>query len=224
MIEQWLDRIMMTRVVLPRFRLFGVEIFLIMGLVLAWCGNTAQAKILAQADFESGQVTEWTPFTTANGTFGGDGFPSLVDCDASGTGHSSKCWQVKVGQIQYSPDQDPQQGGGLEIRQELPQGRLRLSAQIMVTYQSPNDKRNLAGGLLEWVVNDRVVGKLDMGPIENGATLRHHLTADFPVVAGFHRIQLRLSRPFKSGTGQQAPVQSVDDLILDWSPPQEDVP
>ena len=223
MIEQWLDRTVMTRVVWPKFRLIGVEIFLIMGLGLEWGVSSAQATVLAREDFESGRATEWTPFTTANGTFGGDGFPSLVDCDVSGTGHPTKCWQVKVGQIQYSPDQDPQQGGGLEIRQELPQGRLHLSAQIMVTYQSPNDKRNLAGGLFEWVVNDRVVGKQDVGPIDNGATFRHHLTADLPVAAGFHRIQLRLSRPFKSGTGQQAPVQSVDDLMVEWFPPHEDV-
>jgi len=201
----------------------NLGIVVVIGLVLHWEG-LAQARVLATADFESGPGLGWTVFTTANGTLGGEGFPAFADCDAAVAGQSSRCWQVKVGQVQYSPDQNPQQGGGLETRQEMALGRLHLSASVMVIYRSPKDKRNLAGGLFEWIVDDQVVGLLDIGPIEHGVTVRHQLTAAVSVEAGSHRIQLRISRPFKSGTGQQAPVQLVDNLVLDWLPLDEDSP
>ena len=187
-------------------------------LVVIWSGRSVQAEIVSQENFDSGQVGVWSPFATPNGTLGGEGFPVFVNCDAAGTGHISRCWQVKVGQIQYSPDQDLQQGGGLEIRQALAPGWLKLSVFVMVTYASQNDRRNLAGGLFEWIIDHQVMGRHEIGPIENGATIRHHFTADIPVEAGSHLIQLRMSRPFTSGAGRQAPLQFIDDLALDWSP------
>ncbi|MDR4493759.1 MAG: hypothetical protein AB7P17_14210 [Nitrospirales bacterium] len=190
---------------------------------LLFCGwGPAQAEVLATLDFESNSLMSWTVFTTPNGTFGGDEFPAFVQCDAGGTGHPSKCLRMKVGQIHFSPDQNPQQGCVLEFQRELAAGRLHLSARIMVTYDSSQDKRNLAAGLLEWVVDGHTVGLHDLGPIENGAVARYHLLADHAVEAGFHTIQLRISRPFTSAIAQQAPVQFVDDLMIDWSPQREE--
>ena len=217
--QQLFIRFVTTPVLSRAFLSLRRGIFWVIGWVLLLAGIPVEASVLAKADFESGRLSGWTIFTTPNGTLGGEGFPLVVDDDVAGAGQISRCWQVKVGQIQYSPDQDPQQGGGLEIRQDLSQGRLRLSALVMATYYSPKDKRNLAGGQFEWVVDGQVVAMKDMGPIENGATLRHHLLADLSVETGPHVMQLRISRPFKSGTGQQAPLQLVDDLTLEWAPP-----
>ncbi|MGD9851306.1 MAG: hypothetical protein AB7T38_08560 [Nitrospirales bacterium] len=197
-----------------------LKIFLFPGIIVygLFCGGGfAHAVVLAKADFESDRLTEWRVFTTPNGTFGGEGFPAFAQCDAAGTGHPSQCLQVKVGQIHFSPDQNPQQGGGLEFQRELASGRLHLSARVMVTYHSSGDRRNLAGGLFEWVVDGNVVGMQDLGPIENGALRRYHLTADHVVEAGSHTVQLRISRPFKSEIAQQAPMQLVDDLTIAWS-------
>ena len=58
----------------------------------------------------------------------------------------------------------------------------------------------------------------DLGPIENGAVMRFFLTADHDVEAGSHTVQLRISRPFKSEIGQDAPLQWVDNLMIDWAP------
>lgn len=185
-------------------------------------GMAVQAEVLTTVDFESKTLPNWTLFTTPNGTFGGEEFPAVVRCDATGHGHPSMCLQVKVGQIHFSPDQNAQQGGGLEFNRELSAGRLHLEARVMATYHSSQDKRNLAGGLFEWVVDGQVVGMQDLGPIENGAVMRLNLTADHAVEAGFHEVQLRISRPFKSENGQEAPLQLVDDLIIDWAPPLQE--
>lgn len=205
-----------TQVTPVGFRIFLLQVILGHGLFLG--GNSVQAEVLATADFESNRLTGWTVFTTPNGTFGGEGFPVFVQCDAAGAGHLSQCLQVKAGQIKFSSDQNPQQGGGLECQRELPSGRLHLSARVMVTYQSSRDKRNLAAGLFEWLVDGHVVGMQDLGPIDNGALTRYHLTADHAISAGSHTVQLRISRPFKSEMGQEAPMQLIDDLIIDWSP------
>ena len=185
-------------------------------------GNYTQAEVLTTVDFESNHEPGWTVFTTANGTLGGGEFPARVRCDAASQGHPSMCWQVKVGQRHYSPEQHPQQVWGLAFHRELVAGRLHLDGRVMATYLSSQDKRNLAGGLFEWVVDGQVVGMQDLGPIENGAVKRLHLTADHDVEAGFHTVQFRVSRPFKSAIGQDAPLQWVDNLIIDWAPrPQE---
>ncbi len=176
------------------------------------------ADVLSRTDFESGLTGGWVAFTTPNGTLGGEGFPALVKAEERGGDGLSRCWQVKVGQLEFLPERDSHQGGGLEISQETPAGWLHLSAFIMARYQSPRDRRNLAAGRFQWLVNDRVVSEQDLGPIENGAVLLSRLLADIPVAAGLHVIQLRISRPFKSAADQVAPLQCVDDLLVEWSP------
>lgn len=215
------SRLLSVWLILPQRSLLWVRTILLP--VIIGCGlfidvNSIHAEVLTTADFESKTLPGWTVFTTSNGTFGGEEFPAMVECDAAGQGYPSMCLQVKVGQIHFSPDQSPYQGGGLEYKRELAAGRLHLEARVMVSYHSSQDKRNLAGGLFEWVVDGQVVGMQDLGPIENGTVMRLNLTADHAVEAGFHTVQFRISRPFKSEIGQEAPLQLVDDLIIDWAP------
>jgi len=176
------------------------------------------AEVLTTTDFESGDFSGWTAFPTANGTLGGKGFPLVAVCDHAGVISPSRCLQVQVGQLHYAPVHDVQQGGGIELATMTGSGILQLSARVGVTYDSPNKKRNLSGGLFEWVVDDEVVASLDVGPIEEGAGVQHQFTGTVPVRAGRHTIQLRMTRPFRSGTGQPAPVQFVDDVLVELVP------
>jgi hypothetical protein len=106
-----------------------------------------------------------------------------------------------------------QQGGGIELTTMTGSGFIQLSARVGVTYDSLNKKRNLHGGLFEWVVDGQVIATLDVGPIEDGAEVQHQFTGKVSVTAGRHTLQLRVTRPFRSGTGQPAPVQFVDDVM-----------
>jgi hypothetical protein len=193
------------------FRRWGFWFFI--GLLLGGV-DSVSAEVLMTTDFESGTFSEWTAFSTSNGTLGGKGFPSVTVCDHEGMISPSRCFQVQVGQLHYAPVHDVQQGGGIELTTMTGSGILQLSASVGVTYHSPNKKRNLNGGLFEWVVDDQVVAGLDVGPMEDGATVQHQFTGKVPVTAGPHIIQLRMTRPFQSGTGQPAPIQFVDDVMV----------
>jgi hypothetical protein len=191
-------------------------IFLI-GFVLVGVGQIS-AEVLTTTDFESGKFFGWTAFSTSNGTLGGKEFPSVAVCDHVGMVSPSRCLQVSVGQLHYAPVQDVQQGGGIELTTRTVSGIIQLSARVGVTYHSPNKKRNLNGGLFEWVIDDQVVAGLDVGPIEAGAAFQHQFTGTLAVAAGLHTIQLRITRPFRSGTGQPAPVQFMDDVMVELIP------
>jgi len=176
------------------------------------------AEVLTTTDFESGDLSGWTAFPTSNGTLGGERFPSVAECDHAGMVSPSWCLQVQVGQLHYAPAHDVQQGGGIERTPMTGAGILQLSARVGATYHSPKNKRNLNGGLFEWVVDEQVVANLDVGPIEDGAVVQHQFTGKVPVAEGYHTIQLRVTRPFQSGTGKPAPVQFVDDVIVELVP------
>ena len=177
-----------------------------------------EAAILNQTNFENGKVAPWEIFVTPNGILDGTGLPTVVPFETGKDGQESKSLQFKVGQVRYDPDNEPEQGGGLVIQIATETGTLNLSAYVAVTYHSPKDKRNLAGGLFQWVVDEQIIASHDIGPIENGEILRHHLNVHHPVKARVHTLRLRITRPFTSHPGQHAPFQYVDDLLIRLSP------
>lgn len=178
----------------------------------------ALAEVLNSVDFEKDALSSWNPFFTRNGTDGGNEWPRVVFFETKQEGHPSLCLTLKVGQVRYDPDQDPQQGAGLGLTIHTDDGRLALSVDVAVTYESSTKKRNLAGGLFEWMVDGQVVASHDVGPIENHAIVRHHLQALHPVKSGSHSVQLRVTRPFVSHSQQEAPFQYLDNLLVVFQP------
>ena len=203
---------------LHAIRFFRGMIVLAWSLLLWSSGGTGEAAVLTQSTFESGEKAPWETFVTPNGTVGEAGWPTLVSFEIAQHGAQSKALQFKVGQVRYDPENEPEQGGGVVAQITTERGKLQLSAHIAATYHSPKDKRNLAGGLFEWIVDDYVITSHDMGSIENHAILRHHLQASCDVNAGIHSIRLRITRPFTSHPGQDAPFQYVDDLLIRHAP------
>lgn len=186
-------------------------------LVLSGSG-IGEASVLTQTNFENGERAPWEAYVTPNGTVGEAGWPTIVLFETAQDGQGSKALQFKVGQVGYDPENEPEQGGGMVVQITTETGKLELFAHVAVTYQSPKDKRNLAGGLFEWIVDDHVIASHDMGPIDNHGILRHHLKASHQVNAGVHAIRLRITRPFTSHPGQHAPFQYIDDLLIRLSP------
>ena len=176
------------------------------------------AQVLITTDFESGTLSDWTVFSTSNGTLGSKGFPTVALCDLGNPGSPSYCLQVQVGQLHFAPAHDVQQGGGISLTTMTNAGLIQLSARVGATYHSPDYKRNLNGGLFEWIVDDHVIADLNVGPMEDGGTVQHQFIGKAPVAAGRHAIQLRVTRPFQSGAGKPAPVQFVDDVMVELLP------
>jgi hypothetical protein len=182
--------------------------------------GVCEASILHQSNFENDKRASWDTFVTPNGTLGEVGWPTVDSFETAKEGQESKALKFKVGQVRYASEIDPEQGGGLVFQIMTETGRIELSANIAVTYHSPKDKRNLAGGLFKWIVDEHVIASHDMGPIDNGGVLRHHLKGEHFVQAGLHTIRLGITRPFTSHPGQHAPFQYVDDLLIRFSPQQ----
>jgi len=196
-------------------KLFSLDkVFWVWGALLLSSVGICEAGILNQTNFENGKMASWEIFLTANGAMGGAGLPMVVPFETRKDGQESMSLQFKVGQVRYDPDNEQEQGGGLVIQIATETGTLNLSAYVAATYHSPKDKRNLAGGLFQWIVDEQVIASHEIGPIENGGILRHHLNGHHPVNAGVHTIRLRITRPFTSHPGQDAPFQYVDDLLI----------
>jgi hypothetical protein len=190
------------------------KVFWIWSALVVSSVGICDAAILNQTNFENGSMAPWEFFVTPNGTVGKAELPMVVPFETGKDGQESRSPQFKVGQVRYDPDHVSEQGGGLVLQIATETGMLNLSTYVAVTYQAPKDKRNLAGGLFQWVVDEQVIANHDIGPIENGGILRHHLNAHHPVNAGLHTIRLRITRPFTSRPGQHAPFQYVDDLLI----------
>ncbi len=188
------------------------------GMVSLMLPQPALAEILSTVDFDKEELADWTPFFTSNGTDGGNEWPRVVFFETQDEGLRSLCLQLKVGQVRYDPDQEPQQGAGLGLTIQTEEGRLALSVHVAVAYESATKTRNLAGGLFEWMVDGQVVVSHDIGLIENHAIVRHHLQVLHPVKSGKHVVQLRVTRPFVSQPQQEAPYQYLDNLLVAFQP------
>ncbi len=177
-----------------------------------------QAEILSVMNLENDEMAPWETFVTSNGTVGEKGWPLVELFKTEEEAQASKALKFKVGRLRHEKDGHPEEGGGMVVLMTTKAGTMNLSAHVAVTYHSPKDRRNLAGGLFQWIVDDHVIASHDIGPIKNNSLLRHHFTAEHPVQAGEHSIRLRITRPFTSLPGIHAPFQYVDDVILRLSP------
>ena len=174
----------------------------------------ATQPLIKNGDFEKGDLSGWTVFTTPNGTLGGEGFPGCVEFDVTGDGVLTKSLSVKVGQQDYQADGTPLAGGGVATTVWVEMGRATVTADIAATYSSPSNRRNLAAGLFEILLDGHVIAHHDFGPIDDGTTQRFTLKGATPVSAGKHEVRIRVRRPFRSVVHDQAPRQFLDNIHL----------
>jgi len=178
----------------------------------------AEAFLITNGDFELGDLSGWTVFETPNGSLGGEGFPRCVDFDITGHGLVSKSAVFKVGQQQYQAEGPSLAGGGIYATLQLDGGRIVLAADIASSYFSPNDRRNLAGGLFELLVDGEVIASHDFGPIPTATTQHERLEGTAHISAGMHEVRIRILRPFRSLSPDQAPQQYLDNIQLNLFP------
>ncbi|WP_447970704.1 hypothetical protein [Nitrospira sp. M1] len=172
----------------------------------------AQAFLIANGDFELGDLSGWTVFETPNGSLGGEAFPRCVDFDIKGDGHVSKSIVFKVGQQQYQAGGPSLAGGGIYTNFHVAGGRMVFTADIASSYSSPKDRRNLAGGVVDLLVDGEVIASHDFGPIPTATTQRERLQGMVHLDAGMHEVRIRIQRPYRSLSQDQAPQQYLDNI------------
>ena len=178
----------------------------------------AKSGFIGKGYFETNDLSGWTIFTTSNGTLGEPGFPDSVLFDTNGDGVVTKSLRFKVGQLHYEGKRKSLDGGGIFSTLWVEGGTVFIEADIASAYSSPKDRRNLAGGLFELLLDGQIVAHHDFGPIESGITKRFTLKGESHISAGRHEIRIRIRRPFTSLPGDQAPEQYLDNVRLTLQP------
>ena len=89
--------------------------------------TSANAELILNGNFSTGDFTGWSLFTTANGTIGSNPDPRVTSFDVTGSG-SQNAAEFQVGQINF--DFGHQEGGGLTQSITTLNGILQFSASI----------------------------------------------------------------------------------------------
>jgi hypothetical protein len=165
----------------------------------------ASAATVANGDFETGDLTGWTTFVTANGTIGS---PTVASFDTTGAGASDAA-QFSVGTTVLPPNGN--EGGGIYQVVTTSSGSFNL-AEAAAAY-NPSSFPNNSCGLFELLVDGVVVASHDFGVCDGGATVRTTLTAaGLSLSAGQHEIRVRITRPYGASGG--SPLEYVDNVSL----------
>jgi hypothetical protein len=194
-----------------------MRIRILVTVLAAVVGASASAQAgLINAGFETGDLSGWTTFTTANGTLGAVG-GEVVLFDTNGDGVATPSARFRVGEAIYS--HPALEGGGIYQGVALGAGALAISAAVAAS----TPWGNWNGGLFELLFDGLVVDSHDFGHISAGSVERASLFASFDVDAGLHEIRLRMTRPWAES--DSTPLQFVDDVSLDVAePPTEHMP
>ena len=131
----------------------------------------AQVNLFANGDFETGNLSGWTQFTTANGTLGG-AYPKVVSFDTDGDGTPTMSAQFSVGQV--TGGSKTWEGGGIYQAVDLVAGDYDISVDIAA---EGSNYGNGQAGKFELLVDGVVVDTYDFGPISANSTKRSLLAA-----------------------------------------------
>ena len=119
---------------------------------------TANAAIVTNGDFGTGDFTGWTLFTTANGSLGvsGSGLPAVTLFNVAGSGPQNAA-TFQVGEVVFSGIQE---GGGITQTVTLPGGSIGFAANIAALGGGAD---NVEGGVFSVLLDGVTEDTVDIG-------------------------------------------------------------
>jgi hypothetical protein len=169
---------------------------------------TANAAIITNGDFATGDFTGWTLFTTSNGSPGpsGSGLPAVTSFNVTGAGAQNAA-TFQVGEVAFN---GTQQGGGITQTVTLPGGPISFFADIAsLGIAGVNGEGGVFNVLLDGITEDT----LDIGTIDSGAVIRDTLSFATTEGAGAHTLEILITRPFLNATGV-TPEQFITNIAI----------
>jgi hypothetical protein len=174
-----------------------VKRIVVLGICVAALAVTLVASAaVVNGDFETGDLTGWTTFTTANGTIG---TPAVVSFDTTGTGASNAA-EFAVG-VAVPALPAVGEGGGIHQSVNTVAGEVDVSADVALHLAEVVS--NVSCGLFELLVDGAVVASHDFGECLQSVTERSTLSATgLALAAGSHEIRIRITRPARNVAGR----------------------
>lgn len=162
---------------------------------------------LLNGDFEIGDLSNWTAFTTTNGLMSAGVVP--FDTDSDGT--ATYAAQFVVGQATFEGF-DVQRGGGIFQDIFLVEGDLSISADIASEFGYPFC--NIDGATIQVLVDGLVADSHNFGEICGPVTEFASLNASLSIGSeGTHEIRFLITR----GAQLSAVTNYLDDIVLSGS-------
>jgi hypothetical protein len=182
-------------------------------IALSLSGITAHAaNLVMNGDFETGSLSGWTVFTTANGS-NGPGRPS-VDTFDTGLGPSFSV-HFNVGQVVFTPG-DAEGGGLTQTVSVVTSGMYTVGGTFG---ELVNVGGNSDAGVFSILIDSTVVATHTFGNINAGDTLIGSLNGSISLTTGPHTFELLITRTHVGGTNN-TPEEFVDNLSLVQATPE----
>ncbi|MGD8451023.1 MAG: PEP-CTERM sorting domain-containing protein [Phycisphaerae bacterium] len=164
---------------------------------------TAQAEMIANAGFETGDWTDWMLRATDNGQTAVQDVV-MYDIDGAGVLPESFAGHLSVARVASGS------GGGMEVVQELD-----LTAGTQYTFFAnlsvymAGDYYNGDGGTFEFIVGDEVLATWASGGIALGYKY-HELSGEYTATAdGTYDVGIRVTRQFAANTDLNQYIDNV---------------
>ena len=199
----------LMRVGLPSF------VVLIGGYLVGGMLHAQTVSYLTNGDFETGDLSGWTAYTTSNGSLGPPGYPGVVVFDTDDDGTATYSAQFQVGQVSY--DSNVPAGGGIYQTLSLEAGEYTISVEAMASSWGGPGIRNDSAGIFELMVDGAVVARHDFGSINADSTEYGTLSANVSFASsGSHEVRIEITRVYIQ-TGD-TPLQYVDNVTVVGGP------
>jgi hypothetical protein len=168
----------------------------------------ANAAIVTNGDFSTGDFSGWTLFTTANGSLGpsGSGLPAVTSFNVSGAGAQNAA-TFNVGEV--SSDMT-QQGGGISQTVTLPGGVISFSADVASS--ALGRIANLEGGIFDVLIDGVTEDTFGVGQIRFNSVIRDTLSFTTTESTGAHTLEILVTRPFLHDS--TTPDQLITNIVI----------
>lgn len=162
-------------------------------------------------DFEAGDLTGWTLFTTPNGEIEDPFNPYVISFDTTGTGASLAAhFKAENAQLPVTGGE----GGGIFQNVLVGAGPIVITADI-ATSMGNVSHGTFNSGRFRLLVDGTSVADIELGEITPNATKRGRLVADVTIpTTGMHEFQFLITQALWTATDGQSSRQYLDNIQL----------